>query len=76
MSVFDGTTVPLTFGEALGAIAQRTPWQSEQQRDEVLAAIAAELGDADPDNDEGEETPEPEPVAARPAKKAAPRKRR
>jgi hypothetical protein len=40
--LFDGTDEPLTYGQALVAIAERLSWQSEAHQKEVVLAIQTE----------------------------------
>ena len=42
MSKLDGSPDELTYGQALCAIVERTPWQSQEIQAEVLYAVQAE----------------------------------
>lgn len=54
MSKLDGTPDPLTYGEALAALAKVAPFGSAEVRDEVVRAIQGEHGILPPE-------PEPDP---------------
>lgn len=44
MSVFDGSPLPLGYGEALVEVARLAPWNHEGHRDAVIEAIQREHG--------------------------------
>ncbi len=51
MSKFDGSTDPITYGQALVEVALLAGWNSEEHRNEAVRAIQAEHGLLPPDPD-------------------------